>query len=191
MTRPFPLVSERIFFTHRIVVEPRNKVKHKKVSWSIFFFTTGIPLQPSTDTEEVNELIGVRTESDILTPNPKNQIYNGSSKNSLSLHTFIKTYICAYICIYTYKLYIHVYIPSYIHIYMYSYLYTRIYIYIHIYVHAYIYIYSYLYTLIYIYIYIFISIYTHTFIYIYSYLYTRIYISSLRILIVLNNSNKK
>ena len=39
-----------------MVVESRNEVKINKVSWFIFFFPSGIPLQPSTNTEEANEL---------------------------------------------------------------------------------------------------------------------------------------
>ena len=48
------------FHTHRIIVEPRNKVKISEVSCSLFLLPSVILLQPSPDSEETNELIGVR-----------------------------------------------------------------------------------------------------------------------------------
>ena len=44
------------FHSHRMVVEPRCKVEIWKVSGSLFLLPSRILLQPSTDTEEANEL---------------------------------------------------------------------------------------------------------------------------------------
>ena len=65
------------FFTHRMVVEPRNKVKIQKLSWSLFFLPSVIYLQPSTDTEEDNELRwGKKKNSGVRYLNPKSITIN-------------------------------------------------------------------------------------------------------------------